>query len=56
MVLASEITDNTTSLFLESANFDAVNIRKTASKLDLRTDAAARYEKTLDHTRSRVYS
>ena len=46
--LASEITDNTTSLFLESANFDAVNIRKTASKLDLRTDAAARYEKTLD--------
>ena len=46
--LASEITDSTTSLFLESANFDAVAIRKTASKLDLRTDAAARYEKTLD--------
>lgn len=46
--LASEITDNTTSLFLESANFDAVTIRKTASKLDLRTDAAAHYEKTLD--------
>lgn len=46
--LASEIKDDTTSLFLESANFDAVAIRKTASKLDLRTDAAARYEKTLD--------
>lgn len=46
--LASEITENTTSLFLESANFDAVAVRKTASKLDLRTDAAARYEKTLD--------
>ncbi|MDO4283295.1 MAG: phenylalanine--tRNA ligase subunit beta [Clostridia bacterium] len=46
--LASEITNDTTSLFLESANFDAVAIRKTASKLDLRTDAAARYEKTLD--------
>ncbi|MGN1013077.1 MAG: phenylalanine--tRNA ligase subunit beta [Clostridia bacterium] len=46
--LASEIVDDTTSLFLESANFDAVAIRKTASKLDLRTDAAARYEKTLD--------
>ena len=42
--LASEITDETTSLFLESANFDAVAIRKTASKLDLRTDAAAHYE------------
>ena len=46
--LASEIVDDTTSLFLESANFNAVTIRKTASKLDLRTDAAARYEKTLD--------
>lgn len=46
--LASEIVDDTTSLFLESANFDAVTIRKTASKLDLRTDAAAHYEKTLD--------
>ncbi len=46
--LDSEITDSTTSLFLESANFDAVAIRKTASKLDLRTDAAAHYEKTLD--------
>ncbi len=46
--LESEITDDTTSLFLESANFDAVVIRKTASKLDLRTDAAAHYEKTLD--------
>lgn len=46
--LDSEITESTTSLFLESANFDSVAIRKTASKLDLRTDAAARYEKTLD--------
>ncbi len=46
--LASEIVDDTTTLFLESANFNAVTIRKTASKLDLRTDAAARYEKTLD--------
>lgn len=46
--LASEIEDDTTTLFLESANFNAVAIRKTASKIDLRTDAAARYEKTLD--------
>lgn len=46
--LESEIKDDTTTLFLESANFDAVQIRKTASKLDLRTDAAAHYEKTLD--------
>ena len=46
--LQSEIEDDTTKLFLESANFDAVQIRKTAAKLDLRTDAAAHYEKTLD--------
>lgn len=46
--IASEIKDDTTTLFLESANFSAVQIRKTASKLDLRTDAAAHYEKTLD--------
>lgn len=46
--LDSEIKDDTETLFLESANFDAVQIRKTASKLDLRTDAAAHYEKTLD--------
>ncbi len=44
----TQITDNTTSLFLESANFNAVTVRKTASKLALRTDASSRYEKTLD--------
>ncbi|MBR1884420.1 MAG: phenylalanine--tRNA ligase subunit beta [Clostridia bacterium] len=46
--LNTEIEDETTSVFLESANFDATNIRKTASKYNLRTDAAAHYEKTLD--------
>ena len=46
--LDSEIKDDTDSLVLESANFDAVSIRKSASRLALRTDASARYEKTLD--------
>ena len=46
--LDSEITDDTTSLVLESANFDGVSVRKSASRLALRTDASARYEKTLD--------
>lgn len=46
--LDSEIVDDTNSLVLESANFDAVSIRKSASRLGLRTDASARYEKTLD--------
>ena len=44
----TQITENTNSLFLESANFDGVLVRKTASKLALRTDASARYEKMLD--------
>lgn len=44
----TQITENTTSLFLESANFNAVSVRKTASKHALRTDASSRYEKTLD--------
>lgn len=46
--LDSEITDDTNSLILESANFDAVSVRKSASRMALRTDASARYEKTLD--------
>ncbi len=46
--LDSEITDDTTSLVLESANFDGVSVRKSAYRLALRTDASARYEKTLD--------
>ncbi|MBE6730315.1 MAG: phenylalanine--tRNA ligase subunit beta [Ruminococcaceae bacterium] len=46
--LASEIEDDTDSLLLESANFDAVSIRKSSTRLGLRTDASMRYEKTLD--------
>lgn len=46
--LASEIEDDTTSLLLESANFDAVSVRKSTMRLGLRTDASMRYEKTLD--------
>ena len=45
---ASKIDDDTTSLLLESATFDGVSVRKTSSKLGLRTDASMRYEKMLD--------
>ncbi|MBI5221472.1 MAG: phenylalanine--tRNA ligase subunit beta, partial [Candidatus Magasanikbacteria bacterium] len=44
----SEIKNDTTEIILELANFNAVNIRKTALKLNLRTEAAARFEKGLD--------
>ena len=46
--LDSEIEDDTTSLLLESANFDGVCIRKSSQRLGLRTDASMRYEKMLD--------
>lgn len=46
--LSSEIEDNTTSTFLESATFDAVKVRKTATALGLRSESSARYEKSLD--------
>lgn len=46
--LESEILPDTTNIFLESATFHAGSIRRTASKLGLRTEASARYEKSLD--------
>lgn len=44
----SEISDNTTSVLLESADFEGVGIRKASGRLGLRTEASARYEKMLD--------
>jgi len=46
----SEISDKTDSIIIESANFDPVNIRRTAMKLGLRTEASMRFEKSLDPT------
>lgn len=46
--LDSEIVDDTTCLTLESATFDAASVRKSSSRLSLRTDASMRYEKSLD--------
>lgn len=46
--LDSEIVSDTNSIVLESACFEASTIRKTAIKLGLRTEASARYEKSLD--------
>lgn len=46
--LDSEIVEDTTKLTLESATFDATSIRKSTVRLAHRTDASARYEKSLD--------
>lgn len=46
--LKSGISEDTTSLLLESACFDCVAIRKTSRNVGLTTDASQRYEKSLD--------
>ena len=46
--LHSGITENTTRLFLESAYFNPVCIRKTAKRHGLKTDASFRYERGCD--------
>lgn len=44
----SEVSDTTTSILLESANFDAMSIRRTAKRLGLHSDASHRFERTVD--------
>lgn len=46
--LNSGVTDQTTNIFLESAYFDPVSIRKTARRHQLQTDASFRYERGCD--------
>ena len=45
--LNSEIEENTTTVVFESAVFNGGNVRKTAKKVGLRTEASSRYEKGL---------
>ncbi|NHF59262.1 phenylalanine--tRNA ligase subunit beta [Flavobacteriaceae bacterium TP-CH-4] len=42
------VTEDTTSIFLESAYFDPVSIRKTAKRHGLNTDASFRFERGID--------
>lgn len=46
--LNSGVTEKTTKVFLESANWHAAQVRSTSTRLGLRTDSSQRYEKTLD--------
>lgn len=46
--LDSGVTSESTKLFLEVANWEAPEVRKTSVRLGLRTDSSQRYEKTLD--------
>ena len=46
--LDSGVTEQTTNVFLESAYFDPVSIRKTSRRHQLQTDASFRYERGCD--------
>ncbi|RLK02192.1 phenylalanine--tRNA ligase subunit beta [Tenacibaculum discolor] len=44
----SGVTEHTTSIFLESAYFNPVSVRKTAKRHGLNTDASFRFERGID--------
>ena len=52
--LQSEITEDTTTILVESATFNGENIRHTGKKLGLRTEAQIRFEKSLDPNQCRT--
>lgn len=45
----TEVDENTKTILIESAIFDAVSIRNTANRLDLRSEASIRYGKGLNY-------
>lgn len=47
----SEVKSDTSTILLEAAIFDSRAVRKTSTRLQLRTDASARYEKGIDRNR-----
>ncbi len=46
----SGVSENTTAIFLESAYFNPVSVRKTAKRHALNTDASFRFERGIDST------
>ena len=46
--LDSGVSENTTTIFLESAYFNPVSVRKTAKRHGLNTDASFRFERGID--------
>ena len=47
--LDSEVTAQTVNVVIESALFDPVKVRKTSSRLNLRSEASQRFEKGVSH-------
>lgn len=46
--LNSGVSEKTTNIFIEVANWKAAMVRRTSTRLGLRTDSSQRFEKTLD--------
>lgn len=46
--VATEVTDGTTKLLLESASFNSKSVRRTSRELKLRSDASGRFERGID--------
>jgi phenylalanyl-tRNA synthetase beta chain len=46
--LNSGVDQSTTEIFIEVANWKAAEVRRTSTRLGLRTDSSQRYEKSLD--------
>ncbi|MGB9858086.1 MAG: phenylalanine--tRNA ligase subunit beta [Dictyoglomaceae bacterium] len=44
----TEVSENTKNIILEAANFNPINIRRSARRLGLRTEASLRFERGVD--------
>jgi phenylalanyl-tRNA synthetase beta chain len=51
---ASEVSDSTTDVIIESAIFDPLSIRRTAFRYSLRSEASLRFEKGQEHRMARL--
>src|SRR6185369_1481210 len=54
VVDASEVSEGTTDVVIESAVFDPVSIRRTAFRFGLRSEASLRFEKGQEHRLARI--
>ena len=50
----TEVTPNSKNILLEAAVFDPLTIRKTSTRLNLRSEASMRYERGVDLNRTQV--
>ena len=50
----TEVTDQTKTVLLEAALFDRLSVRQTSSRLGLRSESSARFEKGIDPLRTQL--